>query len=155
MTWLELVPAATVIGGFSTAVAALAIVIGWQQIRSTVASARETDAQQTFNDYIKICLQYPEISSDEIALKHLGRENFHGILEEYSAESERYLWFLSFVLHASEKILTSGDAAKAWRIKIDGQLSYHKKALRAVWPEWQSHYSAFLQSKVEAVIEHA
>lgn len=158
--WETYVPAATVIGGFATAVGILvggfSLLLVWFQIHRGASVSREIAAFDAHKEYICLCIEYPHLSSSFMMKQHLGIKNFDGILYSEKAETERALWFLSYVLFAMEQlILTSGrwnGDDPAWRTTVMDQLGYHAELLDAVWSEWRAHYSEKMDEVVAAAL---
>jgi len=158
--WDAYVPVANVVGGFATGFAAgiaiATIIIGVWQVRRTILVARETNALETYNDYLKLCVERPELSSHTLAVRTLPGETVKGILRQLTVETERYLWFVSVMLNACEKIVLSARLTEqkdpAWTAVVLSQLSYHRSTLREVWPEWRRHYSDELRGFVERML---
>lgn len=85
-------------------------------------------------------------------LRHLKRESLTGILDELSAESERALWFVSFVLNTVEMVLESKPNDPWWRTTMGLQIEYHEDLLREVWEDWREQYGERLQALVDGCL---
>jgi hypothetical protein len=82
-------------------------------------------------------------------LKHLMRSDFQDILNDLNDESERALWFASFVLNTVEQILESNPRDEFWKATMAAQIDYHRELLDEVWPEWREHYGPGMQTFVD------
>lgn len=160
--WTKLVPFATVV---SAGAAALALIVGavslvllMRQTRAASQTALLTTAFDAHKEYIKLCIEYPELSSSEMMLQHLKRDNFSGIFEDTTPKVEKALWFISYVLFAMEQLALSsskeGIVDPAWEATIVDQLGYHRALLIEAWPEWKHHYSPIMDNLVQTAITH-
>jgi hypothetical protein len=131
------------------AIAAAATLAAFLQIRSNAKLSRDNTALEAHRELLKLSIDRPELSSSTLMLQHLHRRDFAGILDELSTESERTLWFLSYVLNAMEQILESNARDPWWRATMAAQVSYHEGLLREVWPTWREHYGEVLQRFME------
>jgi hypothetical protein len=159
--WQGYVAAANVIGGFSTG---LAVLIGgfsigvilFQTRQSTIVS-NQLSALQSQKDYIRVCLEYPDLSSSLMMSKTLKLTTFEGILNICKPQTERALWFLSYVLFAVEQeILTysrRGAVDESWRQLVEEQIGYHAQLLQEVWPSWRHMYSREMDQMVTLVLQ--
>ena len=154
--WQEWSPVAGVIGGFATGIAAAfgggALWYARTQIKSSRQVALEQEAQTVYSDYLRLCIEYPEFSSATLAKKTLKIENFKGIEDVLTADSERYLWILSYMLSACEKIRLTCPGDHDWEAAIRSQISYHRSALSETWAKSKKHYSPELRLLVDDVL---
>jgi hypothetical protein len=154
--WDAWSPVAAVVGGFATGIAAAfaggALWFARNQIQSNSAVAREQDAQAVYSDYLKLCIEYPELSSATLAAKHLPSRTLANLTKQLTPESEQYLWFVSYMLSACEKILLTCPDDEEWLSAVQAQVSYHKSALAEAWPDISSHYHKSLRDIVEDVL---
>ena len=81
--WAEIAP------GLTPVVALIAVLIAWRQLALNRSNQRETTAKTTFRDFLKLCVQYPDLASGKPAL---GKE-------------ADYEWFVGYFLWAAEEIL--------------------------------------------------
>lgn len=151
--WQEWSPIAGVIGGFATGIAAAfaggALWYARTQIKSNRQVALEQEAQSVYSEYLRLCIEYPEFSSATLAKKKLKIDSFADISNLLTEDSERYLWFVSYMLSACEKIrLTCPDDCD-WEATIRSQISYHGSTLLEIWKDMEKHYSPELRSLVE------
>jgi hypothetical protein len=151
--WDAWSPVAAVIGGFATGIAAAfaggALWYARNQIQSNSAVAREQDAQSVYSEYLKLCIEYPELSSATLAVKTLPSKTFAGLAKQLTTESERYLWFVSYMLSACEKIILTCPDDIEWDSTVRAQISYHKSSLGEAWSEIRTHYHKSLRDIVE------
>jgi hypothetical protein len=135
---------AETIGNIATAFAACFAILGllfaWVQISSNARLAREMDARRTYDEYLKLCVDMPEYSCSGLAREQIGIGSFVGILDVVSVKSEKYLWFVSIMLNACEKILFNAPNSKAWRATIEDQIDYHLPLFDCAWDRMRHHY---------------
>ena len=156
MIWQDYLDPAQVIGGFATGLALLAILVGYFQILTSRRIAQESEAQQSYNEYLKLCIQYPQLSSTAVAVKALGFSDLASEISKETVESEQYVWFASYMLNACEKILLAVDKDGPWRSALKAQIGYHAELLSLEWSKWSIHYSNDMDELVtEALKEHA
>lgn len=152
MSWSDFVDPAQVIGGFAAGIALAAILIGWWQIQTTQQNAKETDAYRVYTEYLKLCIEYPHISSSDLALKTLSLSDFQAIEKENRPETEQYLWFISYMMTACEKIFDALPERVDWRKAIRMQISYHQATLKVVWPTMAPAYKPLFRRFVEEAL---
>src|SRR5258708_4917589 len=75
--WAEIAP------GFTPVVALVAVLLAWRQLVLNRANQRETTAKATFREYLKLAVQYPELSSNNY--ENLTGDNL-----------ERYKWLVGY-----------------------------------------------------------
>lgn len=153
---------AQTLGGFSGVLAAafalIAIPIAWWQVSSNTRLARETVAMESYTEYLKLAFENPKYSGAAIAARTIGlvgsdfdwdlasREActalWNDIEDKLAEDSEKYLWFLSFLLSSCEKIADHAPESEGWTRTIKDQLRYHFSSLDALWGKWEGHYGA-------------
>lgn len=159
--WSGLVPFATVLSGVAAAIAlligAISLRLLARQTKEASESAQRSNAFEAHKEYLKFCIDHPELSSSYMMLKFIGRRSFKGILGQGTVETEKALWFLSYVLFAMEQLAWSwckdGAIDPAWEHTIVAQLGYHKALLIEVWPEWAAHYGPDLDRLVKLALD--
>ncbi|MDT8759097.1 hypothetical protein MZO42_10340 [Sphingomonas psychrotolerans] len=115
-------------------------------------------ALETHREYIQLCIQHPELGCSILMLQDLGRDSFANILTDgRSVESERALWFASYVLHTMEQLFeaTQGRFRRDahWRATIWSQLDYHRGLLEEVWPQWRRHYGTRFGKMIDKLLD--
>lgn len=159
-SWAALVPFATVV---SAIVAACALAVGAvslrliaRQTKEASRSAQRTTAFDAHKEYLRFCIEHPQLSSSYMMLKFIKKRSFSGILDQGTIETEQALWFLSYVLFAMEQLATSwcheGEIDPAWEATVIDQLSYHAALLIEVWPAWKGHYGPDMDRLVALAI---
>jgi len=159
--WHRYSDAAAVIGGFATGlglfIGGVSLLLIWVQTRHSAHVSREVTAFEAHKDYMRLCIDNPELSSSYMMHKHLNRTDFTTILNDLTPETERALWFMSYVLFAMEQLILTNvrwfRIDPAWRRTVEDQLGYHANLLKVVWPEWESHYSPRMCRIVRDVLE--
>jgi hypothetical protein len=155
--WTIWSPTAQVVGGFATGVAAafggIALWIARNQIKSAGDVAREQDAYRVYTEYLKLCIEYPHLSSSEMAKKYLNISSFVDIDKALTTESEKYLWFISYMMTACEKIYDALPNRSDWKSAVKAQIAYHSDALKHMWPLMKIHYKRGFVNLVSEVLD--
>lgn len=159
--WSHYSASASVIGGFSTGlgilIGGISLLLICVQTFHSARVARQIAALEAHKDYIRLCIDYPEISSHELMKAHLKVEDFQSILIDMTTESEKALWFFSYVLFAMEHLILTNTywsgVAPAWQSTVEDQLGYHAELLGVVWPDWKAHYSIEMDRVVQKVLD--
>jgi hypothetical protein len=108
--WEDVGGGATAIGVF---VALVAAVITYFQYSGSKGIQREATAKQFYGRYLELTIEHPDMAR--------GRPSPEAL------ESEKYEWFVSYMLNACEQILESSPGDREWRSWVKGQIVYHKK----------------------------
>jgi hypothetical protein len=131
---------------------AAALAFAYTQIRANRRLSRESSALTAYREYLKLCLEHPNLSSWTLfAREHEGIKPA-AIKDVLNSESERYLWFLSILLETCEGMLNDVPDSDHWRLALANQLKYHRKALEVLWREWRETYSKPMQTFVDEVL---
>ena len=157
----------------AVAVAILALVVARQQLvaaRVTIAEnaklsresarhdaslAREMASLQTWNDYLKLCVERPEFSSSDLFKRSFGAAKLKGLASQLEPDTERYLWFISLMLNGCEQVLLGMPASQDWWDTLADQVKYHGEAIEQIWPRWERHYAAKMRSLVQEGLRRA
>ena len=154
---MRLVDWATIVGGFGTGIAVLvamaAIIPALMQVTHGRRLSREAGALQAHREFIKLCFDHPQFSSTDLFKKSHPNVDIVGIGDVLTADSERYLWFLSIMLNSCEQILNYVSSEGPWCEVVEAQLSFHAEALHSVWDEWESHYGVQMRQLVNAALK--
>ncbi len=131
----------SLIGGLSAAIgliiASIAACLGYIQIRAGKETQREAVARQTYNEYLKLAIQYPNLAAGNQPTDPL--------------EFESYEWFVSYMLNACEQILLFEPNSPEWQFCVRAQLDYHRHYLtNNDWfrKNFLHHYSLTLRSMI-------
>ncbi|HXE85398.1 MAG TPA: hypothetical protein VN524_01210 [Hyphomicrobiaceae bacterium] len=130
----------------SAAVAALALLtaiagacIAFGQYRNASILQREATAQQTYDQYLRLSFEHPDLAAAEVGDSTLARE--------------KYGWFVSIMLNAGERILLQVPDDKEWGRAVRSQVAYHCMYLKG--SEFQSklacHYSPQIREIVQKI----
>ncbi|UVO53266.1 hypothetical protein [Sphingomonas sp. SUN039] len=158
--WEQLVPVATVIGGLAGGlgllIASLSLIAVLIQTIYSGRVSRQTTAFDAHKDYMRLCIEHPELSSSYMMVKFISPLTFETILESPTIKGEKALWFMSYVLFAMEQLVlsaeTRGISRSAWLRTVEDQLGYHADLLRVVWPVWAHHYAEAVNEIVQRVL---
>jgi hypothetical protein len=154
--WNRYAAAASVIGGFATGfgilIGGVSLLLILFQTKHSGRVSNSIAALESHKDYIRLCLDHPELSSSTLMKAYLKIDSFSGILDVLTPDSERALWFMSYVLFAMEQSIISVPGDKFWRTNIEDQLGYHSELLEEVWGIWRSHYTPEMDQVVTSVL---
>ncbi len=96
---------------------ALAAVIGFMltvvQLRRNLQFQRETVAKTTYREYLKLCVERPNLASGKVEK------------ENNSREWEQYKWFVSLLIWACEEVVEYAPHDEVWLANITLELGYH------------------------------
>jgi len=108
--WAQIAP------GFTPVVALAAVLLAWRQLALNRANQRETTAKATFREYLKLAVQYPELS-----------ECNYGALQ--GIERERYEWLVGYLLWSAEELLEFVPTEKEdlWTKNLQMLVDYHRE----------------------------
>ena len=104
--WAQIAPGATPIVAF------IGLALAVWQIRLIRINQRETTAKATFREFLKLCVQSPDLA--------YGKPN--------SGRQGEYEWFVGYFLWAAEEILEY--SRKGWEANLRLHMTYHKDYLK-------------------------
>lgn len=117
-----------------------ALAIAWRQLSSNRHSQLETLATATFREFLKLCIQYPDLASGEP-----GEEN-----------EERYPWFVAQFLWAAEDILEY--APHTWEHNLRLYVEDHREYLESdtefrekEFPTYSPELRSFIDRTLETI----
>src|ERR1700760_4738050 len=96
-SWEDVGAGATAV---AAAVAIIAAIITYFQYKGAKQIQREATAKQIYSDYLKLAIEHPAFTS--------------GKKPDDPLESERYEWFVSYMLNACEQIVDVVGDDKEW-----------------------------------------
>lgn len=96
---------------FTPLIAFFALVVAWTQLSSNRRSQRETLATATFREFLKLCVQYPDLAHAQPSKEH----------------EDKYEWFVAHFLWAAEDILEY--ATDTWERNLRLYIGYHREYL--------------------------
>jgi hypothetical protein len=104
----------------ATTVGIIGVFIAYRQFRAGAEGQRQATAIATWQNYLQLALQHPDLSLPSAHLSGAG---------EGSEEHSRYRWFVSTMLFAGEQVLDAhpGDSARETTVKA--QLTLHRRHL--------------------------
>jgi hypothetical protein len=131
--WAEIAP------GLTPVVALIAVLIAWRQLALNRTNQRETTAKTTFREFLKLCVQYPDLASGKPTS---GRER-------------DYEWFVAYFLWAAEETLEYSRKDRDWQANLRLHMTYHKDYLKndqRFRDEDFPCYSAAVQELIQGVV---
>jgi hypothetical protein len=105
--WLTVAPIITPF------VALAAVWVAYRQLSLNRKNQRETTAKATFREFLKLCVQYPDLAD--------GKPT--------SGKQDEYEWFVAYFLWAAEEILEY--SGKDWETNLRLHMTYHKDFLKS------------------------
>ena len=140
------------------AAAVAALLLAAAQLHANNQLNRESHARQTWLEYLKIGLEYPQLGGSQTAMRELRIKKVSDLADGVTVEAERYLWFLTITLDACESVITYLPR-KSWEITVEHQIDFHKPVLQEVWASgddpWKRYYTRHLDRLVTKVLHHA
>ncbi len=106
--WAQISP------GLTPAVALLAVLVAWRQLALNRANQRETTAKATFREYLRLAVQYPELS----------RGDYQDLKGD---DRERYEWLVGYFLWSAEELLELKAKEDVWTTNLKMLASYHRE----------------------------
>jgi hypothetical protein len=97
---------------FTPFVAILAVAVAWTQLSINRDNQRETTANTNFREFLKLCVQYPDLASGQ----------------PHQCNQERYEWFIAHFLWAAEEVLEF--APNDWKENLRLYVEYHRDYLK-------------------------
>ena len=102
-----------------------------------------------YRAYQRLVIERPELGSWELAKKELKLPGPQKLWAEVSIGSERYLWFLGYMLDVFDRLI---EADRNYGKTIERDIAYHRIPLAAVWEErWSDEVSEELAALVKKV----
>jgi hypothetical protein len=132
--WVQIAP------GFTPGVALVAVLVAWRQLVLNRANQRETTAKATFREYLRLAVQYPELS--RIEYKDLGGD-----------DRERYEWLVGFFLWSAEELLEFKANEDVWTRNLQMLAGYYREYLKS--DAFMKSESATYSAKTQALIKLA
>ena len=141
----------------NTAIAAFALVVSVGAAvfaaRRGAVTAKTQSALAIYHDYLRLCVEHPMMASFEAASSIPNFPSLDELEDACTEDSERYLWFVSFMLSACENIRFSDDYDNDWKRAIADQITFHEGPLRVLWVgNWEHHYSEKLDELVREAL---
>ena len=120
------------------------------QTRTNARVARENSALDMHREYLRLCIEWPELSCSDAMPATLKRSSFEGIMdEEISPKKERAFGFLSYVLGTVEQLLSTTDSDKSWQTIGLRQLEYHRDLIVVFRPVIKKLYGRNLRRLID------
>jgi hypothetical protein len=152
--WMDADKYAYVATVVTAAVASIALIFSWAQIRAGRMVQREAYARELYRDYLKIAFEYPQLANPS-----LGKFDFaQRTIDDDRKDFERYEWFISFLLDACDEILRTDtqtarmNTRSEWYETIRTQISFHRGYLTSDYLREQG-YLAQYSPKLREIIE--
>jgi hypothetical protein len=124
-------------------VALFGVLVAWSQLTLNRTNQRETTAKTTYREFLKLAVQYPDLSGG----------NYESVRQ--GGNLERYEWFVSYFLCAAEEMLELAPPA-AWKRNLEMIAKDHSayfKNHRNFRDNELGSYSAETQALIERAIE--
>jgi len=131
-----------------------ALLIAAWQLRASAQAAGQTHARSAWMEYLRLGLANPDLGEERFALSRLKLNGIEDLVSGDSLESQRYLWFLSVLMEACESLIIYFPTTY-WKLTIAENLSFHREAIKEIWPQEKALYSSEMQDIVEEVIYRA
>ena len=132
--WVQIAP------GLTPLVALFAVLVAWRQLVLNRANQRETTAKATFREYLRLAVQYPELSWNNYA--DLKGDNL-----------ERYKWLVGYFLWSTEELLEFTPKEDVWTNNLQMLADYHREYLRS--QEFMAQEFSTYSAKTQALIKRA
>lgn len=120
--------------------ALIAVLVACRQLVLNRANQRETTAKATFREYLKLAVQYPELSRGEY-------QDLKG------DDRERYEWLVGYFLWSAEELLEFKAKEDVWTINLQMLANYHREYLKS--PAFMEHEFKTYSAKTQALIKAA
>lgn len=130
---------------------AFSIIVAYSQIRRAVHLQKKATAAQLWDTYLGRALQYPEFAYPKNFMEQFDFENrkFAGCRREF----ERYEWFVSTLLRATDEILDEPDIEKHRSATALQNVRYHKAYLKWQYTQDRADYLKIVSPKLVSEIE--
>jgi len=122
-------------------VALIALIFTIIQIIINKREARRTTALSAYNEYLKLCFDFPQYSFGSETDIIIG-----------GTVGPQYPWFISRMLFCFEQILVVEKNNKEWIIALESQLSKHSWYLKHSNSVKRKEWSKDLQDMIKKVI---
>ena len=110
------------------------------------------NALRAYDEYFRLCIERPELSSFDMARRHLSLPPAQYLWESSDLNHAKYVWFVAYSLKVFDDLLEH-DSVDDWRDAVLFQLRFHKEALEAIWPHhWSGIYNGQLGLLVDRVV---
>jgi hypothetical protein len=135
--WAQIAP------GFTPVVALVAVLLAWIQLVLNRRNQRETTAKATFREYLKLAVQYPELS-----------EGNYDTLQ--GAEREQYEWLVGYLLWSAEELLEFVPTEKVdlWTRNLQMLVDYHREYFKNS-PDFMRKEFDTYSTKTQALVTRA
>jgi hypothetical protein len=133
-TWAPVVTATAATS--AALIAYCAFTVARRNLTTIVKNQRETTAKNTFRDFLKLCVDNPELAYGQPP----------------QGKHEKYEWFVAHFLWAAEELLEFDPVS--WRRNLLLHASYHKAFLRDDQQFRREDYHAYSPA-VQALIDEA
>ena len=125
------------------------------QAQAGRALSKESSASAIYDAYLRCCIEYPHLTSFNTFCNSRSIKSPQRIWDAETEQTEQYLWFVSYLLHACEGILVDASDKEDWLEAIRDQLDYHWGIIEYAWePHWRQHYSPSLNEQVQLVLQN-
>lgn len=132
--WAQIAP------GFTPVVALIAVLVAWRQLALNRANQRETTAKATFREYLRLAVQYPELSWS----------NYDSLKDD---DLERYKWLVGYFLWSAEELLEFTPKEDVWTRNLQMLAEHHCEYLKST--EFMEQEFGTYSAKTHALIKRA
>jgi hypothetical protein len=132
--WIQIAP------GLTPVVALIAVLVAWRQLALNRANQRETTAKATFREYLRLAVQYPNLSS-------ANYQNLKG------DDLEQYKWLVGYFLWSAEELLEFTPKEDVWGRNLQMLAGFHREYLRS--PEFMEQEFGTYSAETQALIKRA
>jgi hypothetical protein len=111
-SWAQIAPALTPI------VALIAVLVAWRQLTLNRGNQRETTAKTTFREYLRLAVQYPELSWS----------NYPNLTGH---DLEQYKWLVGYFLWSAEEMLEFTSKEDVWTKNLQMLANHYREYLKS------------------------
>jgi len=116
---------------------------------------KEARAYALYYDYLKMCIEHPELSAWYLADASMKLPPPSDIWDSDSLGCSKYLWFVSYGLMAFDEMLSLATS-KRWEGELRWFVESHQPVFEAIWDkEWKDEHSPRMGRLVDEVLRNS